>query len=142
MMDLSDFKYIWDGTDPGWVVHRRTEDREHLSIVFPDGADLLDLKAMRAVLPELAAASAVDVMALNGALSFDLGEHESSIARRLKELCASRQLTIRSEAQQFVRYGVVNELRRVYCIIEDNELNRAVAEHAIHQGVPVRESTV
>ena len=142
MTDLSSFKYIWDGTDPGWVVHRHTEDREHLSVVFPEGAELRDLKAMRAVLPELAAASAADVMALRGALSVDLGEHESAIARQLKELRTSQQLTIRSEAQRFVRYGILNELRRVYCIIEDNELNRAVAEHAIHQEVPVRESTV
>lgn len=142
MTDISGFKHIWDGTDPGWVVRRHTEDREHLSVVFPDGAELRDLKAMRAILPELASASAADVMALKGVLSFDLGEHESAIAHRLKQLCASRQLTIHSEAQRLVRYGILNELRRVYCIIEDNELNRAVAEHAIHQGVLVRESTV
>jgi hypothetical protein len=141
MTVLSEFSYIWDGTDPGWVVSRHTEDRERLSVVFPDGAGLRELKAMRAVLPELAAASAADVMALKGTMNFDLGEHESAIARQLKRLYESRGLTIHSEAKQLISYGFFNELRSVCCINEDEELNRAVAENAIHRGVELREST-
>lgn len=141
MTVLSEFTYIWDGTDPGWVVSRHTEDRECLSVVVPDGAGLRELKAMRAVIPELAAASAAHVIALKGALNFDLGEYESAIARQLKRLCETRGLTIHSEAKQLIRYGLFNELRSVCCIIEDEELNRAVAEHAIHRGVELREST-
>jgi hypothetical protein len=42
---LRDFKHIWDGTQPGWVVLRHTEDRERLKVMFELGASIHDLKA-------------------------------------------------------------------------------------------------
>ena len=136
------FKRIWDGSEPGWVVIRHVEDHERLIVTFVGGANVHDLKALRAILPELATASASDVLSLKGAPQFDLGEHESAAARRLKALCDSQQLSVSSMPHQFVQLGIFNEQTRAYCLIEDEEILAAVAAEAIRHGVPVRDSTV
>jgi hypothetical protein len=96
------FERIWNGTEPGWVVLRRTEDREHLVVMFEHGADVRDLKALRAALPQLAASPPNDVLALKGVLRFDLGGHESSEARRLKALCGAQHLVVTGHGRQLV----------------------------------------
>ena len=136
------FEPIWNGTEPGWVVLRRTEDLEHLRVMFEGGADIRDLKALRAVLPQLAASPANDVLALKGAPHLDLGEHESSEARHLKALCAAQHLVVESHGRQSVRYGIFNEQTRFYYLIEDETILQAVAAEAMRRGVPVRNSIV
>jgi hypothetical protein len=137
-----DFKHIWDGTQPGWVILRHTEDRERLKVMFERGASIHDLKALRAVLPALAHTPTNEMLALKGASHFDLGEHESAAARRLKALCFSQRLSVISDAYQFVGYGIFNEQTRTYLLIEDEALVRSVAAEAIRNGVPVRDSIV
>lgn len=140
MSDLSDFEHLW--SEPGWIVLRHTEDREHLVIVFEKGATINDLMALRALLPELAATPVSSLSSLKGARQFDLGEHESAAARRLKSLCESRQLLVSSKGRQFIHHGLFNEQTRLYCLIEDDELREAAAAEAIRRGVPVRRSIV
>ncbi len=138
MTDLSQFKRIW--SEPGWVVIRHVEDHEHLVVVFEHGANIHDLKALRDILPELASAPASDLMHLKGARQFDLGEHESALVQRLRSLCASRQLLVLDKGRQIIQYDIFNEQTRAYCIIEDEELLKAVATEAIRHGMPVRDS--
>ena len=142
MTDLSQFKHIWSGSEPGWIVVRHTEDMVHLVARFAGGATIHDLKALRAVQPKLAAAPASDLMALKGVDHFDLGEHESASAHKLKALCATHQVSTSETGHQLVTYGLFNTRTHVYCLIEDEDLCRAVAAEAIRHGVPVRESTV
>jgi hypothetical protein len=142
MTDISHFMHVWNGTEPGWAVLRRAEDREQLVVAFEGGANVRDLKALRALLPELGAAPASQLMALKGAPSYDLGEYESAAAHRLKARCALLQLSVSSIGRQVVHYGIFNELTRVYCLIEDDGVNKRVAAEAIRHGVQVRESIV
>jgi len=139
---IEDCEHLWNGTEPGWVVLRTVEDRVHLVANFEAGADLRDLKALRAILPSLAAAPASEVFALKGAREFDLGEHESMEAHRLKTLCASHGVSVTSRGWQEVRYGLFNESTQVYWLIEDSATCQAVALKAIECGVPLRHSQI
>jgi hypothetical protein len=52
---LSEYAYLWDGSDPGWAVHSHFHHQEAVRILLPEnGADLHFVKTLRNVLPEIA----------------------------------------------------------------------------------------
>jgi|GEM_PF-5807567 len=142
MTDIAEYEEIWNGTEPGWVVVRHTEDRYRLIVAFESGAETADLKALRQLLPELAATPISQLMALKGSRSFDLGEHESADAHRMKARFASLGLVVQATGWQLVSCGIFNENTRAYCLIEDEGIRQQVVDAAIQHGLPIRESTV
>lgn len=144
MNTTENFSRLWNGSEPGWVVVRQTEDREVLQVIFPSSTPtLLEVKALRAVLPALSEKPAADVLlALKGMSAFSLGELESSAARKLRKQCEKLGLQVVSQGYQAVSHSLINELSKVYLHIEDAATSQAVAEEAIKRGLPVRHSAV
>lgn len=137
---MSNYSHLWDGTEPGWVllqVHRQTST---LAVLFDEpGATLLEIQALRRVVPEFTALPAQQaVLQLRGRWRIDLGEMESREARRLiKRL---RDCGLRVEEQTLDRSGYLpfNEVSKMALLIEDEAESRAVAAEALRQGIPVR----
>jgi hypothetical protein len=135
---------LWNGLEPGWVVVRHTEDRARLRVMFSEsGPTISEVKSLRAVIPSLAEKSAAMVLAsLKEGTEFDLGDFESSAARRLRMECQAQGLRVADQEYQTVHHSLINELSKTFLLIEDTETNEAVAEEAIKRGLPVRHSTV
>ncbi len=138
---MSNYSHLWDGTEPSWVllqVHRQTST---LAVLFEEpGASLLEIQALRRVVPEFAARSAQQaVLQLRGRWRIDLGEMEFREARRLIERL--RDCRLRVEEQTLDRSGYLpfNEVSKMALLIENEVESRAVAAEALRQGIPVRQ---
>lgn len=143
MSEASQFSRLWNGSEPGWVIIQHQEDHEHLSISFgSEGASIRDIRSLRSLLSELSRKSLIEVHeAIIGVQTFDLGTHESSVARKLKRQCEEQNLVAQSEPIVKVRYSIINEQTNRYLLIEEEALLRKVVEEAVAQGLPTRHST-
>lgn len=143
MNAMRQFECLWDGSAPGWVVVRHEEDRERLEVLFANGGPTVrEMKALRSIVPSLSSKVASEAFdTLRGVARFDLGEHESALARRMKRMCKGLDLNVSSQACPFVRYSIVNEQTDRQWLVEDPEILMAVVEAAISRGVPMRHST-
>ncbi|MBB5205378.1 hypothetical protein HNQ51_002697 [Inhella inkyongensis] len=144
MKATENYSRLWDGSEPGWVVVRHTEDREALHVVFSrSGPTMFEIKALRSVIPTLAEKRAIEVLAsFKGMLEFSVGEFESSAARKLRRQFETAGLQVASKAYRVVSHSLINELSKVYLLIEDAAKSEEVAEEAIKQGLPIRHSVV
>jgi hypothetical protein len=144
MKALEDFSALWNGSEPGWVVVRHTEDRVTLQVLFSSGGPAIsEVKALRAVIPALARRPAAEVLAtLKGKQEFSLPELESGAARKLRAQCEALGLRVASQGYQAVSYSLINEITKTFLLIEDAATCEAVAEEAVKRGLPVRYSTV
>ncbi|MBC3919083.1 hypothetical protein H8L32_16450 [Undibacterium sp. CY18W] len=129
---------VWNGTEPGWVVHCHIRNLQCLEIVFTDtGPTLTDIKALRVVVPGFADKPPGEILALlRKAKRFPLGEHESSYARKLIQLCVAHGLQVDSNGGQLVLYRLVNQISKRDLMIND-DISCLVAEEAIRQGLRV-----
>lgn len=92
--------------------------------------------------PALAGTSAAMVLAsFREAAQFDLGDFESSAARKLRMRCQAHGLRIAEQAYRAVHLSLPIEISNTFLRIEDAATNEAVAKEAIEQGLPVRNST-
>lgn len=138
---MSNYSHLWDGTEPGWVllqVHRQTST---LAVLFEEpGATLLEIQALRRVVPEFTALPAQQaVLQLRGRWRIDLGEMESREARRLIERLRDCGLCVEEQALDRSGYLPFNEVSKMALLIEDEVESRAVAAEALRQGIPVRQ---
>lgn len=54
-VDLQRFAFLWDGSEPGWVVAEHGESRVRMTVVFAPGKPTLaHLATLRGLVPELA----------------------------------------------------------------------------------------
>lgn len=140
---MTNFSRLWNGTEPGWVVWRHTEDREHLTIAFSaSGATIEEIKAIRAVIPEIASLPISKAMQkLRNVREYAIGEFESSDAYILKRKCSLVGLQVSSQGFQKVSHLLYNEITRSGLLIECPIENDKVVQEAIKNGLPIREAT-
>ncbi|NUO77283.1 MAG: hypothetical protein HOQ32_14890 [Lysobacter sp.] len=139
MAQLDDHSYLWDGSDPGWVVFDVRRQVAELALRFPDGGpSLRDIAAVRAALPRFAEqTSAQAFAALKGQKRVPLGEYEYDEAKRVSAACKKRGLSVEmvgTDASALLPY---HEGRKTGLIIEDDALAAAVCEAAIARGIRV-----
>jgi hypothetical protein len=141
--DLAQFAHVWNGSEPGWVVHVHHDDSATIWIpILAEGITPAFFKAVRSVLSGYSAMSTSEFRArlladggieterLDGYDACDL--HLTSIRAGLdaeRRVCATTS------------YLLIHEEMKIAKIIEDDDLNRRVAEEAIRRGLEVREST-
>ena len=142
MKTVENFSHLWNGAEPGWVVVRHMEDREKLQVLFAiSGPTLSEVKALRAVAPAFKDKPSGEVFAqLKGLPEFSLGEFESTAARKLRAQCEAHNLHVVSHAYQATSHSLINELSKIFLLIEDDAMSGAVTEEAIRQGLPIRHS--
>jgi hypothetical protein len=128
MKAIENFSRLWNGSEPGWVVVRHTEDRETIRVLLSEnGPTMPEVKALRTVAPAFSERPAAEVLAaLRGKSEFSLGELESSAARKLHKQCETLGLQVASQGHQVVSHSIINELSKIYLLIEDAATNQAV----------------
>ncbi|WP_398496189.1 hypothetical protein [Variovorax sp.] len=110
MESIEEFSYLWDGSEPGWVVVHHSEDREVLQVVFADGGpSVSEVKALRSVVPDLAERAAAEVLALlRGKTEFGLDEFESSSAKVLCKQCKALGLRVAGRGYEAISFSLIN----------------------------------
>lgn len=140
---LAKYAHLWDGSDPGWVVHGHYQHQQAVRILLPEqGVDSHFLKTLRNVLPEIAHESPAMLRArLIAADCFDCGILESRDVHDLRQKCAKAGLRMESRDRSLIRHRLVNERRDSTLHIEDEALAFMLGEEALRRGVPLRHST-
>lgn len=135
----AEYSYLWDGTEPGWVVLEHTRDEAEVLVAFGvDGPTLAEIKALRSVSAALKNLPAADVFKqLRGLRSYSLGVHESRVARKLQLGCQSMGLKVTALPTQEVQRSLINTMTNRFLLIEDEKANRAVVADALANGLRV-----
>ncbi|WFF83319.1 hypothetical protein [Delftia tsuruhatensis] len=135
----AEYSYLWDGSEPSWVVVEHTRDEAEVLVAFGvDGPTLAEIKALRSVSAVLKTSSAADVLKqLRGLRSFSLGVHESRVARKLLLDCQSMGLKVSDLPAQEVHRSLINTLTKRFLLIEDEQVCRAVVADAIANGLQI-----
>ncbi|MGQ8877674.1 hypothetical protein ACUTR7_09200 [Delftia sp. NA_296.1] len=135
----AEYSYLWDGTEPGWVVLEHTRDEAEVLVAFGvDGPTLAEIKALRSVSAVLKTSSAADVLKqLRGLRSFSLGVHESRVARKLQLDCQSMGLKVFDLPAQEVYRSLINTLTKRFLLIEDEQACRSVVADALTNGLRI-----
>ena len=139
---LTEYEYLWDGSDPGWTIQQRDESRARVSVVFEtDSPSVNELKKLRQVFPTYRDVLPSTLKAsLQGRNEYEIGDFKSSEVHEMASNCDEVGLVLRIEVYHSKTYLPVNEITSIALIIEDDDLAKAVAEHAIERGLPVRRS--
>lgn len=140
----ADYSYLWDGTEPGWVVLEHTRDEAEVLIAFGvDGPTLAEVKALRSVFTVLKTMPAADALKqLKGLRSYSLGVHESRVARKLLLDCQLKGLKVSDLPAQEVRCSLINTLTKRFLLIEDEQACRAVVADALANGLRIVHSQI
>lgn len=135
----AEYSYLWDGSEPGWVVLEHTRDEAEVLVAFGvDGPTLAEIKALRSVSAALKILPAADVFKqLRGLRAFSLGVHESRVSRKLQLDCQSMGLRVSALPAQQVQRSLINTLTKRFLLIEDDQTCKAVVADALANGLQI-----
>lgn len=141
MNTLTNHAYLWDGSQPDWVLLRINRQVVSIMITFGvDGPTLKEVAAIRAAIPSFAAMRPVETLsALKGKSRLPLGDFEAREGRHIEMACRRRGLTVESKPLDATRYLPFNEKSQQALLIEDHELATAVCSAALEHGIRVRQ---
>lgn len=134
------YKYLWDGSEPGWVLIRMNRETTLLTVEFQsDSPSPSEIKTLREVVPSFRCLSATEAFTrLRGTKFSEIGEFESREAQQITKACRLRGMKLLERVIDHSDYLPFNENRKSGLIIDDNELCKKVCELAIRNGVPVK----
>lgn len=137
---IEEYKYLWDGSQPGWSLLRIYSEWVELTLKFaPAGPSSRELLAVRKTVDGFKAMSLGDVAArLAGQSNFWLGKFESGEARAILNECNQAGLTVQQQVSKLPPYLLTNVLTNRALVIEDDEMARRVVEAALLYNLPIR----
>lgn len=139
--EVLSFQYLWDGSQPGWVLTRLYGNDVELSLKFEqtDGPSPRELMAVRRSVSEFKSLPLSQVIErLRGCPIFFLGRFESRHARRVADACRNEGLSVLEKILDAPRFLPTNEITNSVLLIEDDELAKCVYDLALQHGIPVR----
>ena len=139
MKDLSEYKYLWDGTEKGWVLERFDRDMIEIEILFGDfGPSIKDIQALRSAIPEYGHRKIQEVFSeLQGLYKLRIGEFESIEGRRIAKACDKANIRTKITGRVETRFTPVNKITKMALVIEDESIALEVAKEGMRQGMEV-----
>lgn len=140
MTSIERYSYLWDGSEPGWVLHRLNHQVVSLTLLFERSEpSVCEMKAIRLSVPAYHEMSVSPAVAeLRGKRSINLGEFESREARQIAEACRKQGLAVHEDTVDKSGFLMCNEKTNMCLLIEDDRLSEAVKDEALRRGIPVR----
>ena len=134
------YQYLWDGSQPGWVLKRSHGHYVDLSLTFNfSGPSNGELMAVRRAVSEYKSLPFSEVIAqLRDRQSLPLGRFVSDEARAIVAACRQEGLCVAEEVINAARYVPTNEITGTVLLIEDDVVANQVFSFAVQNGVPVR----
>jgi hypothetical protein len=138
--EIRSYQYLWDGSQPGWVLTRLYGSYVEVSLKFGQtGPTTRELMAVRRSVSEFKSLPLNQVIEqLRGHPILFLGRLESRQARGIAAACRSEGLNVLEKAIDAPRFLPTNEITNSVLVIEDDELAKCVYESALQHGIPVR----
>ncbi|MFZ6875687.1 hypothetical protein ACO0LF_26775 [Undibacterium sp. Di27W] len=138
--EIQQYQYLWDGTQPGWVLSRFYGHDLELSLLFESaGPSNRELMAIRRAISEFTPQPLHQIAAeLRGKPDYFLGRINGRLARNIITACRKEGLRLSEKVIDTSGYLLINEIKNSCLLIEDDELARQVHESAIQHGLPVR----
>lgn len=138
---IDEYKYLWDGSQPGWVLKRFCGNYIDLSLAFPStGPSTRELMSVRRTVAPYRALPVKEVVTqLRGQESLLLGRFEPKEARVIAAACRREDLNLVESIVDAPEFLPMNELTGVALIIEDDLLAEHVYTEALLHGIPVRQ---
>jgi hypothetical protein len=140
-MSIEDYKYLWDGSQPGWELQHHDHTDWYLVFEFTgSGPSKEEIANMHKCVPELREEKLPHVYRiLKGTSSFRTSEPVGNIeAREMHRTARELDLKVTMEAQQISSYLPIYKEKQVL-LIEDGDLSQQIAKKMIEAGVPVVE---
>lgn len=140
-MSVDDYRYLWDGSEPGWTLQRFDRTAWSVSFDFPEtGPTQASILALRKLLDELRDVPLPQVLRqLRGKSSYTLPRELGNIeVRQLMDAARELGLEVTTEAVDHSGYLPISA-DGVALIIEDDDLSTRVAERMLTEGVPITE---
>ena len=140
-MTLDEYRHLWDGSEPGWTLHRF--DRIVWSITFSfaaNGPSQSDIIALRKLLPALRAQPLSQVLAeLRGQSVYEMPDELGNIDMR-NLMDAANKLGLQPNAESIDRGGYLPvHTGGNAMIIEYDDVAARVAEKMLAAGIAVTE---
>ena len=139
-MDMQRFTYLWDGSQPGWVLQRFSGNAIDLSLTFAaTGPSNQEMMAVRRTIQEYASAPLGQLIAqLRGRQTLPLGRFDAKSAHQIAAACRDAGLHVLETVIDLSRCIPVNELTGHVLAIEDDALAQQVHAAALAHGIAVR----
>lgn len=141
MTSIERYSYLWDGSEPGWVLNQTHGQDIALMLLFERGEpSTSEMKAIRLAVPAYREMTVSQAVAeLRGKSRIDLGDFEPGEARQIAAACQNHGLTVQERIIDRSGYLIFNEKTSTCLLIENDRLGNAVKEEALRRGVPVRQ---
>jgi len=139
MPGIDEYRYLWDGSEPGWRLRETDFTVHYISFCFGEcGPSKADVLALRRLLDEFRDRPMHEVWnQLRGSESYTIPRDFTNLEMRsLVERAERAGLTVTLDGEQRGGYLPISADGGAL-IIEDDELAKAVAEKMIAAGVPV-----
>ena len=141
-MSIEDYRYLWDGTEPGWMLQRFDHAECYLVFEFADGGpSSKEIMQMHKCLPELRKEKTSHVYrVLDKVPSYRTTESLGNIeAQNIRSTASKLGLNVAIEVEHNISYlPVFNEKQAL--LIDDEDLSKQVVKKMIEAGVPVVET--
>ena len=140
-MTLDEYRHLWDGSEPGWTLHRFDRTVWRITFSFAsNGPSQSDIIALRKLLASLCSKPISQVLAqLRGQAAYELPNELGNIEMR-NLMDTARELGLQPNAESIDRGGYLPvHSDGSAMIIEDDAESALVAEQMLAAGVPVTE---
>ena len=135
------YKYLWHGSQPGWILKRFCGNYVDLSLAFPrTGPSTRELMTVRRTVVSYTALPVKELVAqLRGQESLLPGRFEPKKARVFAAACRREGLSVVERIVNTPEFLPINELSGVASVIEDALLAEHVYAEALLHGIPLRD---
>ena len=138
-MDLEEYSYIWDGSDPGWEIIRSYNNCYEIVLMFaPTGASKNEKLSILQISLNFESITELH-KALKGKAEYVLGEFDSTSIKKVEALCQAACLKYQINDKSSV-ISILQNKDHVL-LIEDESLNEKLTVYAESKGIPVIEQT-
>lgn len=137
---IQQYHYLWDGSQPGWVLTRLCGNYVDVTLKFAStGPSAREVMAVRRCVSEFKTSPLSEVaLRLRETQSLFLGRFESKEARKVAAACRYEHLPVLETIIDAPQYLPTNELTGMALVIEDDVLAEIVYAAAIQHGIPIR----
>lgn len=141
MDDLSEFSFLWDGSEPGWTLIRGSHTEWTITVAFTSpGATVQDVRALRLAVPEFRDQTASSVFsAVRGVASIVVADSVGNTTCRERLQALERNGLKATAEARVIHWGQPMSKDQMVLLIEDEGLARAVAERMEREGLPVHQ---
>jgi len=139
-VNTSNYEYLWDGSQPGWVINRTFYPEFKITVRFDsDRASLTEIQKLRSAVPEFRELPPVKAKEKFSSSAYTFDWMADKEALSLVDCLEGSSLIVEKEFRCREGDLFVNEVEQVALLIEDDALKTKLVKKALSMKVQIRE---